>query len=64
MGQQLMRNVLNYTNFQIIIVGNLGFGYPPVELYVPIIISFFIGILTDPLPLDRDNVTIIAVFIF
>ena len=38
-----------------------GFGPPP-GVYVPIIISFIIGILTDPLPPDRDNVTIIGVF--
>ena len=36
---------------------------PPPEVYVPMIISFIIGILTDPLPPDRDDVTIIAVFL-
>ena len=56
--------MLNSTNFQQIIVGNSGFGHPPPEVYVPIIISFIIGILTDPLPPDRDNVTILAVFFF
>ena len=55
--------MLNSTNFQQIIVGNSGFGHPPPEVYVPIIINFIIGILTDPLPPDRDDVTIFAVFL-
>ena len=29
MDQQLMRNAVNHTNIQIIIVGNLGFWSPP-----------------------------------
>ena len=53
--------MLNSTNFQQIIVGNSGFGHPPPGVYVPIIIRFIIGILTDPLPPDRDDVTIFAV---
>ena len=54
--------MLKYTNFKQITVGNLGLEDPPPELYVPIISSFLVGILTDPLPPGRDNVTIIVVF--
>ena len=60
----LMGDVQKHTNFQQIIVGSLGKAPPPPELNVPIMTNFLIGILTDPLPPDRDNVTIIAVFIF
>ena len=55
--------MLKYTNFKQITIGNLGLEDPPPELYVPIIISFIVGIVTDPLPPDRDNVTIITVFL-
>ena len=50
MGGQPMRNLLNSTNFKQIIVGNSGLGHPPPDVYVPIIISFIIEILTDPPP--------------
>ena len=42
--------MLKYTNFKQITVGNLGLEDPPPELYVPIISSFLVGILTDPPP--------------
>ena len=38
-------------------------AFSPQELYVPIIICFIIGILTYSLPPDRDDVTIIPVFL-
>ena len=44
------RNMLKYTNFKQITVRNLGLEDPPPELYVPIISSFLVGILTDPPP--------------
>ena len=51
MGQQLMRDVQKHTNFQQIIVGNLGKAPPPPpEVNVPIMTNFLIGILTDPPP--------------
>ena len=44
--------MLKFYKIQQILVGNSGCGHPPPEVYVPIIIRFIIGILTDPLPPD------------
>ena len=42
--------VLSSTNFAQMRVWGSGFRHPPPEVYVPIIISFIIGIMTEPPP--------------
>ena len=45
--QQGRRKVLDYRNVKEIIVDSSGFYDLPAMLYVPVITSFLVGILTD-----------------